>query len=191
MVKRMENDKYNCARWLCDCECGNQTIVDAKHLKSGHTKSCGCYNREHTGEMRRTHGLSNTPTYNVWLGIKNRCENPHEIGYKNYGGRGIKVCDEWHSFENFLRDMGEKPKGMSIERKDNNGDYCKDNCKWATRTEQNNNRRNNIILEHDGKIQTMGQWAKQLGIAYCTLKTRYYSGDTGDYLFRQVKTKCL
>jgi hypothetical protein len=183
MVTRMS--QVNPVKWQCKCECGNDTIVTTGHLSSGHTKSCGCYSRELAQDINASHRQSKTPTYIVWCSMKSRCYNPSEIGYKNYGGRGITVCDEWKdSFENFIADMGERPKGMFIDRKDNNTGYSKDNCQWATRTEQNNNRRNNIIIEYNGSSHTLGEWATMLGFEYCTVKTRYYAGDRGDRLFR-------
>lgn len=193
MVERKKNDKHGKAQWLCKCECGGETIAHTSHLTTGHTKSCGCYNRETASMVNMKHGHSKNKhpslTYMCWQSMKSRCENVNETGYQNYGGRGIRVCERWHTFENFLEDMGERPKGMFIDRKDNDGDYCKENCKWATRTEQNNNRRNNIIITYNNKKLTLGQWATELGIQYCTLKTRYYKGDRGDKLFREVSNK--
>ena len=105
--------------------------------------------------------------------MKRRCLSPKRESYKYYGGRGIKVCDEWlHSYDAFLRDMGEAPEGLSIERKDNNGNYCPENCIWATKLEQNNNMRSNRWLEHQGKRQTITQWAEELGMDFMTLSCR-------------------
>jgi hypothetical protein len=101
-----------------------------------------------------------------------RCYNSKNSGYKNYGGRGIKVCDRWHTFENFFEDMGKRPKGLTLDRKDNNGDYCLENCRWATAKEQMNNNRNNNWLTHEGETRNITQWAGIIGISRNTLGKR-------------------
>ena len=121
--------------WLCRCSCGESTLVRSSHLIDGRTLSCGC------SEGRKTHGLYKSKTYTVWNHMKQRCTNPNTKQYKDYGGRGIKVCADWDSFENFLQDMGEVPNGMELDRIYNNGDYCKNNCRWTTRTLNNQNQR--------------------------------------------------
>lgn len=122
----------------CLCECGNQSIENYYSVKYRHTKSCGCLRLE----FMKTHGLWRTSEYRTWDGMKQRCLNPNSKGYENYGGRGIKVCDRWLIFENFIADMGNKPtKFHSIDRIDNYGDYEPSNCRWATLTVQNSNKR--------------------------------------------------
>ncbi len=140
--------------WICECECGVIKSIYSANLKNGNTKSCGCYEIEQTSKRFFKHGNSAknnekcSTEYSSWQSIKNRCLNPTVINYNDYGGRGIIICDRWkNSFENFLQDMGNKPdKSYSIERIDVNGNYEPSNCKWATKIEQANNKRNNIII---------------------------------------------
>lgn len=128
--------------WHCECDCGGSTVADPSNLRRGHTKSCGCLQREKVGAIRRTHGLSGTSEYRTWLDMIIRCESPANEQWKNYGGRGISVCERWMEFENFIADMGPRPPGLTIERINNDGNYEPSNCKWATMSEQNRNKRN-------------------------------------------------
>lgn len=125
--------------WLCLCLCGNQKVMQYSSLAAG-TQSCGCKKRE-PNVANTTHGFSNTRTYRVWTNMKARCQDTGHQAYENYGGRGIWVCDEWQRFEQFLDDMGFCPEGLTLERMDNEDGYFKENCKWASRSEQNSNKR--------------------------------------------------
>ena len=155
-------------RWLCQCECGNQTIVRNDSLKNGRSKSCGCYKNELSAkrivDINKTHGMSYTPEYRIWGKMHNRCSDKNSKSYGDYGGRGIKVCESWKEFENFYKDMGKRPEGMSIDRIDVNGDYCPENCRWATIEEQSNNKRNNIYIDYNGETKTLSQWANHFDI---------------------------
>lgn len=167
------NSKYF---YTCVCDCGNTCVKSSHYLlgKINPHKSCGCWHKELSIATSTTHGHGNKKdkTYKCWVEMKLRCTNPNNRAYKHYGGRGIKVCDRWiHSFENFIEDMGEMPQGLTLDRIDVNGDYEPSNCRWATMQEQCNNRRNNIIFSYMGKVQTLAQWCRELGLNYgCALQ---------------------
>jgi hypothetical protein len=123
-------------------------------------------------ERTRTHGKGATAEHRSWTAMRTRCNNPKQLAWPNYGGRGITVCERWDSFENFLADMGERPSGCSLDRIDNNGNYEPGNCRWATKAEQSNNRRTNIFVTHDGETLTITQWCTRLGISNGAVRTR-------------------
>lgn len=167
--------------WLCNCDCGEQATCIAQELTTGSTKSCGCLRREVTSQRATTHGMcrdgSLPPEYHSWSNMIQRCTNPNNPKYDDYGGRGITVCARWvDSFESFLEDMGEKPEGYSVERINNNGNYEPGNCRWATQAEQVINSRHCRMLSFNGKTQAMSVWARELNIEYDTLRNRLDAG---------------
>jgi hypothetical protein len=125
----------------CECECGAVRVVWAVNLKTGHTQSCGCLPAGLNRARLTTHGLTRHPLYKTWCAMLRRCHSPTDASYRNYGGRGIEVCDRWHDFERFLADMGERPPGLTLDRVDNDGNYEPANCRWATPAAQARNRR--------------------------------------------------
>lgn len=161
VIERKENTRHGAATWLCECDCGQEATVRGSSLRSGVTLSCGCLNHEKTAkkliEMNTRHGMAKTSEYHIWASMIQRCTNPKDNAYKNYGGRGITVCERWRKFEAFIEDMGQKPSpNLTIERQNNDGDYEPSNCRWATRTEQNNNTRRNKSIKI---VQQPGQKA--------------------------------
>lgn|ERR1700744_882378 len=160
--------------WECLCDCGMHSQSPTGHLMSGKIRSCGCLKREQDRDRLTTHGMSTTRAFNVWMSMKHRCLNPKSTSYKSYGGRGIKICDRWMaSFENFFADMGEPPKGSSIDRfPDVNGDYEPGNCRWATVAQQAVNKRTNVLLTFGGKTLCLAEWSRELGIPTYSLQYR-------------------
>ena len=165
-------DKY----WYmeCNCDCGNVKAVKCKDAVSGHIKSCGCWSRNRPRSGRVTHGKSCTPTWWSYRGMLTRCYNPKQPSFKEYGARGITVCQRWLAgFENFLADMGERPPGKTLDRyPDNDGNYEPGNCRWATTEEQRNNKQDSHYLAFNGKRLTIEQWAKATGIGGSTIRVR-------------------
>lgn len=157
---------------IVKCDCGIEKKVRIDHLKSGATISCGCVGKKNSRKAKITHGMSDTRVFKIWEGILYRCNNP----VKNYGNRGISVCDRWKDFEGFYEDMGDPPtKKHSIDRIDVNGDYCNKNCRWATQKQQTRNKRNNTILTHEGKSLSIAGWSELTGIKPSTICARLYS----------------
>ncbi len=168
-------DRHEARRshWNCTCECGKSVIVRSDHLRNGATRSCGCLH----DELKTVHGMSGTPEYICWQHMIERCTNPKNSSYKDYGARGISVSDSWRSFQNFFKDMGLKPSaGLSIERIDNNSGYSKENCKWATDIEQVRNRRNSLLHTISGQTLCMKEWCVILGVSYSTARARVKRG---------------
>jgi len=167
--------------YWCECECGKVKSVIGNSLTKGYSGSCGCYRIDRVIETCTTHGMAKTRFFRIWALMLGRCKYPNTPGAKNYIGRGIQVYERWKTFENFRDDMLESyqkhckefgARQTSIERINNNGNYCKENCKWATRAEQARNTRQNNIITFNGKTQTITDWAKESGINLRTLSTR-------------------
>lgn len=177
--------------WQCICDCGKTATVALNSLKSGVTQSCGCLQREIVAERNKAnarHGLTDTPVWVTWRSMHQRCYDPGQDSYHHYGGRGIKVCDRWHKFENFLEDMGQPEKGKTIDRIDVNGNYScghceecarlgwKANCRWATTKEQARNRRNNVLFTFDGRTQCAAAWCEEFSMPISTFWNRLDRG---------------
>lgn len=188
------------AYWVCVCDCGEETIARGTSLRDGSIKSCGCLGRERRLESITTHGLTGgrkgaIPLYKVWINMKSRCFNANVPKFKNHGGRGIDLCAEWLDylpFHNWAVRNGYRS-GLTIERIDNDGHYCPENCRWATYAEQNINKRVNRILTFNGESLTVSQWAKRLKMKYTTLKCRIndYGWSTERALSVPVKTRAM
>lgn len=183
VVSRAGVDAHERATWLCRCDCSNELVVPWFRLRQGHTKSCGCLKAELARARVTTHGKSRSPTHNSWVGMIQRCGYTKHAEYQRYGGRGIKVCERWKSFENFLADMGERPSGTTIDRIDSDGDYEPANCRWATNSQQASNRRSSILIERDGRTQTVRAWCSELGINPDVIYGRLRRGAPKDGVF--------
>lgn len=169
-VLRLVGKKKYHKQWLCACTCGQETIVDGANW--GKVYSCGCLQRQLTAKRNTTHGMTKMRAYSIWSKMKDRCLNPQCPSYSDYGARGILVCERWLIFENFYADMGDPPDGLTLERKDNNGPYSPDNCRWATRKEQNRNTRRTHFLTFNGVTQCIAAWAEDLDIPDGTISRR-------------------
>lgn len=182
VIKESLERKNGKVTWNCLCDCGNKILVTSSDLTTGNTKSCGCLSKENSKQINKTHGLSKTKIYSIWLGMKSRCYNKANKRYSDWGGRGIRVCKEWQTFEGFYKDMGKSYKnGLSIDRIDNDKGYEQSNCHWATKIEQQNNKRSNRYIKFNGKIKTLSQWSKDTGIKADTIQARI------DYLGWSIK----
>jgi len=176
ILSRAENGSSGAVRWLCECDCGNKTIVAGGDLKRNRTKSCGCYNIEKSAIMNRSHGMHGSATYITWAGMLQRCRDKNHKNYRTYGGRGIDVCERWLNFQNFIDDMGKRPEGLTLDRIDNSLGYSPDNCRWSSQKEQTRNTKQNRNFTIDGKTQCLKDWAHEFGINYTTLQSRLKRG---------------
>jgi hypothetical protein len=181
VIERDIENTSNFIKWICICDCGNTKSIDGSNLRRGTVVSCGCFNSEKTSKKMTTHGYSRAggakqATYKIWSAMLQRCNNPNCNKFKRYGGRGITVCREWYTFENFITDLGERPNGLSLERVDNNGNYCKENCKWASPITQAHNRENNRLISFQGETKCLSEWARHVGITISSLTYRINNG---------------
>lgn len=180
VVERMPNRPgESCAIWRCICDCGNEKIKTSYGLKTARAPSCGCWGYERISKAKGTHRQTDSKEYYCWAAIKQRCNNPKNKMYAYYGGRGIAICERWSdSFEAFLEDMGHAPKGTSIDRIDNDGDYEPGNCRWATASTQIRNRSNCHYLTARGETHLLSDWAAIVGVRKGTISNRLRSGWT-------------
>ena len=161
------------AAWICQCDCSKITVVRTVNLTSGGVKSCGCLRSETSQKIHFKHGLTNSPEYTIWQNMIRRCYDRKNSSFQYYGHRGIKVCDRWHTFVNFLADMRHKlSPDHTIERIDNNGNYEPSNCRWATWREQSINKRNTITITFNDQTKTLVEWSHSTGIYYKVLQAR-------------------
>lgn len=178
VIKESDNRKGGGLCWECLCSCGETALVRSYSLQTGDTTSCGCFHREQTSKASKTHGKTFERVYKSWTGMRSRCNDPNHNRFRNYGGRGIKVCDSWlNSFEQFYLDMGDQPSGKhSLDRINTDGDYCKENCRWATSIQQQNNTTRNHHLKLKGVTRTVAEWGRVLGFSPHTIHTRLRAG---------------
>lgn len=185
-LARVPNEKSRHPKFLCRCDCGSEFLALGYNLRSGHTRSCGCYRAQQARESHTTHGATRGVTkgtkpmseHRIWCQMKSRCHQPKNRSYHRYGARGIYVCDEWRgSFETFLADMGPRPSPKhTLDRRENDGPYAKWNCRWATATEQANNTRRNRVLVVQGKAASVSGWARESGVPAGTVRSRLDAG---------------
>ena len=192
VIKRVENNSRKEARWLCKCDCGGENVATSGHLNSGHTKSCGCLLKENSGRNSK-HGLSQTRLYKTYTHMKERCYIKNNKDYKNYGAKGIKICEEWLDKENGLNNFynwsmknGYRD-NLTIDRIDSKGDYTPDNCRWVDRCVQNNNTSRNHLVTYNNETHSLAQWEKILGINQHTLLKRIREKFPKELLFYKGK----
>lgn len=180
VVKQTTNYVNGVATWLCLCDCGNHVVKRGDVLRRGDATNCGCISKEKQRVAVTTHGLSHSPLYRAWDSMKRRCKNPTTKFYENYGGRGITFCDEWQNFEPF-RDWALSNgyrKGLTLDRIDNDGNYCPQNCRWVDMYTQSRNKRNNKWLSLNGKTMILSDWAKELNVTPHVIEQRLKHHDT-------------
>jgi len=172
-------------KWECLCDCGNVCEKTFSEVKCGVVKSCGCYRKDKLKSIKTTHGMAKTKLYSTWNTMIQRCK---DISNPYYGGKGISVCKRWNKFENFYKDMGDKPSAAhSIERLNSNKSYSPENCVWASATTQANNTAKNVRVHYDGEFFTVSELARHLGINYGTLYKRINTGRSGAELSKQPR----
>lgn len=181
VVEEAPKSSHGNRRWRCECDCGTICFVETGDLTGLRQKSCGCFKKERTAISHKTHGQRRTRLYTIWFHMKTRCESPNDKNYSDYGGRGISVCSEWkNSFLAFYQwaMASGYSHDLTIDRRDNNGNYCPENCRWITIGQQQNNRRSNHQMTAFGRTQNIKQWADEFGVPYHTLLYRVAHGWT-------------
>jgi len=191
VLEQSGKDRHGNIHWRCSCDCGAETRVSGAHLRAGRTKSCGCLHREWAVKRCTTHGMSEYPEYPIWRAMLQRCSNPKNAEYKNYGARGISVDPVWRSFEVFMADMGHRPSAAhEIDRRNTNGNYESDNCRWVTRAENCRNFRHAKWWVIDGVVfNSVSHAAGFLGVA-CSTVMRWCIGRTRDGKFYAPRSSC-
>lgn len=178
VLKRADRRSNVGALWLCACACGETSIALTLKLRRGLTVSCGCYRKESAGARARTHGQSRSGgAYRTWKEMRNRCNNPKATQFKWYGGRGVKVCPRWSSFELFLEDMGERPRGLTLDRVDNDADYTPENCQWLSPLEQTRKQKKNKLQHVFAELRK----DRAAGMTFAALGAKYGVSDTTAY----------
>jgi hypothetical protein len=177
-VIRRAGSKNTFVTWLVRCTCGNEKVLRGHDLRKGKLQCCGCTSKERQRAKVTRHGMTHSRTWNSWLSMRQRCESPGDPSYHRYGGRGIRVCDRWGSFETFLADMGERPPGKTLDRKDVDGPYEPGNCRWATGSEQALNRRSNRLISYAGQTLRLAEWSKKTGLKRSAIAERLRRGWT-------------
>lgn len=185
-LNHIDNGK---AYWNCKCDCGNQISVLRSSLTSGNTQSCGCYKKDLDKTRSIKHKMTKTRIFNIWVGMKQRCYNPKSSSYKNYGIRGIKICDEWlqdfMNFYNWSIENGYR-ENLTIDRIDINGNYEPANCRWITQAEQTRNTRSNVKITINGQTKLLSDWARESGIDRRTISRRIRLGWKNNELLRPI-----
>lgn len=189
-VETTSRNKRGQRIWTCKCDCGKTTHVISGSLVSGNTKSCGCLNSKMTIRRNFRHGMTKTRIYNIWCRMRQRCSDKKCREYKLYGGRGITVCEEWQDFIQFhdwARESGYE-ENLTIDRIDVNGNYEPDNCRWATRLEQGNNKGNNHVVEYNGESRTIAEWSRETGVKGSLIRWRLKQGwDLKDVFNKKIE----
>lgn len=191
VVEQAASGKYRDLMWDCICECGNHKIVSGGKLRRGHVQSCGCWRHE-APVVKARHGESHTRLHHIWGSMLERCDRPKHTQFKNYGGRGISVCEAWYTYENF-RDWANSngyATSLTIDRIDVNGGYAPENCRWIPMREQGLNKRNNRLVCYQGETKPISLWARAFGIGLPTLRARLDKGmSVEDALNTPVRTR--
>lgn len=184
--KYVGKGKYGQSLFECLCDCQNKSIVDYSSLINGKTKSCGCYKKRIMSERSKKHNMYGTKIYWIWSSMIQRCINQNNKKYKNYGKRGIKVFNEWRHFNNYYNDFGKYHKpGLQMDRIDNNGNYCKENCRWTTPLVQANNRTDNRVITYCGKTKNLTQWGRVFNLSHSKIRYRLNNGYSLDKVFNK------